>query len=74
MTTSGSFPHRDILKTEVVRPMSGLGVLEHNPIGIVDLAGDYGEKVIILELQILFVSRGGPLHGHFTAAGDDLHP
>ena len=50
----------------MIRPVAGLGVLKHDPVTVVGLAGNHCHAVIVLSIhaQILFVDLGHLLHGH----------
>ena len=56
--------------------MSGLGILEHDPVPIVGLAADHSQTVVVLriEVQIFLVNLRDLLHGHDPLAVDDGHP
>ena len=42
------FSHCSVLKAEIIRPMSGLGIFKHNAVGVKGLAADDGKAVVVV--------------------------
>ena len=59
------------VKGKIVRAVPGLGVLKHDAVGVKGLAGDHGQTVVIIELQIFLIDFSDMLHREFPFAGDD---
>ena len=53
--------------------MAGLGILEHDAVGIEGIAGDHGKAVIAPQVQAFPVQDRCPLHGDPALTGNDLH-
>lgn len=52
-----------------------MGEFEHDAVAVVSVAGDYGQAVVVVyvQLQVFFVNLGDLFHGHHPLAVDDGH-
>ena len=68
-------PGSRLLKAEIVRPVSGAGILKLHPVGVVSLAGHYGQavEVVDVQIQVLLVDFRNVFHGKAALAGDNGH-
>ena len=64
---------RIILKTEIVRTVTGLGIFKHDTVTVVGMGTDNSHAVVISQFQIFFINFRHFFYCHNTTAGYNIY-